>query len=86
MAIYITRQNFEWKEEKNGIEKSELQDCPRCKNKVRYRLAWDSEGIGIAGFNVINTKKVYAYKCPICPHFEPLDREVAKAIIERSKC
>lgn len=86
MAIYSTRYDHVWKDVKENIEKNELEECPRCHNEVRYKLVWDSGGIGLAGVTLINTNKIYAYKCPICPNFVPVDKEVAKALIARSKC
>lgn len=82
MVIRVTSYNFSWKPVKGGLYTKEKQVCPRCNNKVDYVLSWDGEGIGIAGFNLFNTKKVYAFKCPICPHFEQVSNEVAKAIIK----
>lgn len=81
MTWNTTRYNFEWKPVKGDFKKAK-HVCPRCNNDVSYFLAWDAEGIGIGGFNLINTKKVYAYKCPICPNFEPVLNEVAKAILK----
>ncbi len=81
MTMNTTRHGFEWKPVK-GNYKKEKQVCARCKNEVNYFLAWDAEGIGIGGFNLINTRKAYAYKCPVCPNFEPVLNEIAKAILK----
>ena len=55
--------------------------CPRCNNKVEYQLVWDGEGIGFGDFDLITTKRAYAFKCPICPNFDAISNEVAKAIM-----
>lgn len=81
MSISTTHYNFKWKQVKGNYLKAK-QVCPRCNNEVQYSLVWDGEGIGIAGFNLVNTKRAYAYKCPICPNFEVVSNEVAKAILK----
>jgi len=57
--------------------------CPRCNNDVEYFLAWDSTGgFGLFPPLMVETGKIYAYKCPICPNFDLISNEVAKAIIK----
>jgi hypothetical protein len=56
-----------------GEHKKELKPCPRCSNNVHYYLAYD-----VVDFFF----KIYAYKCPICPNFEPIPKELATAIIK----
>jgi hypothetical protein len=81
MAIYTTQYNFNWKPVKGNYTKPK-QLCPRCNNEVQYSLVWDGEGIGFGGFNLINTRKAYAFKCPICPNYDAVTNEVAKAILK----
>lgn len=80
MAVYIYSHAPNWKQDKDKIKKEVKQICPRCNNSVNYELVWDSESIGIAGLQLLNLKKYYAFKCPICPNFEPLTSEVVKAL------
>jgi hypothetical protein len=81
MTIRMQRYDFEWKEVK-GVRKKTMQVCPRCQNNVEYFLASDGDGIGFPGIWTYKYSKVYAYKCPICPNFEEVQKEVAKAIIK----
>ena len=80
MIIKGTRFYAEWKPVKGGFKK-EQQKCPRCNNIVHYFLACDG---GFDLFSILESpySKRYAYKCPICPNFEPVDDQVAKAIIK----
>lgn len=75
MAIYC----YKWKRVRGGYLR-ESQMCPRCNNVVRFELVWDSDGVGIGSFFLIYFKKIYAYKCPICPNFELVSNELVKAI------
>jgi hypothetical protein len=84
MAIYTYDSQPNWKKDKDGIKKKEKQVCSRCNNNVQYELVWDAEGVGFAGIQLINFKKYYAFKCPICPNIEPLTNEIVYAI-KRSK-
>lgn len=81
MAIYTTSYKFNWKPVKGNVPKKHMT-CPRCNNEVDYFLAWDGEGMGIGGATFLTFKKAYVYKCPICPNYEELSQEVAKAIIK----
>jgi hypothetical protein len=81
MGIYSTRYNFEWKKVKGNFEKEE-QICPRCKNNVKYSLCFDGDEIGLLGVLTYKYSKKYVYKCPICPNFEEVSNELAKAIIK----
>lgn len=81
MGIYSNRYNLEWKKVKGNFTK-ETQVCPRCKNTVRYELVSDGDEIGLLGILTYKYAKFYAYKCPICPNYEPLSKEVAKAIMK----
>ena len=80
MDTYI-RYEFKWKPVKGNFTQ-EKKKCPRCHNEVKYFLAWDGEGLGFGAWTLIHTKKAYAYKCPICPNYEPLMNEVVKAIMK----
>lgn len=83
MAMYINDYSANWKKDADGIKKKEKQKCVRCNNEVNYELVWESESIGLAGFQFINLRKFYAFKCPICPNFEPLEKELVKALKRR---
>jgi len=83
MGIYSTRYNFDWKPVKGNLRQEEIT-CPRCNNKVQYQLCCDGDGIGFPGLLTYKYNKQYAYKCPICPNFEVVSKEVAKAILRSS--
>jgi hypothetical protein len=80
MTININRLNNEWKAVKGNFTKEETV-CPRCNNRVAYILSYDADGFGMPGILTFKYNKHYAYKCPICPNFEAVSTEVAKAII-----
>lgn len=80
MGIYKERYNNEWRAVKGDFKK-EACICPRCRNKVEYTLCYDGDGIGFPGFLTLKYNKIYAYKCPICPNYEDVSPELAKAII-----
>jgi hypothetical protein len=80
MAIDSTRFHFNWKKVKGNFTKPE-SFCPRCTNKVSYFLVWDGSEAGLLGILTYKYAKFYAYKCPICPNFEEVSVEVAKAIM-----
>jgi len=79
--INIYRSRHDWKPV-NGGSRTKAVLCPRCKNEVEYYLAWDGTGWGVPGIFTIAITKVYAFKCPICPCYEELSAEVAKAIVK----
>jgi len=81
MSIRTTRFNFEWKKVR-GSYKKEKQKCSRCNNIVQYELSYDGNEFGFPGLLSYKFSKVYAYKCPICPNFEAVENEVAKAIMK----
>jgi ribosomal protein S27AE len=83
MAVYITKYSFEWKKVKGNIPTKKLL-CPRCNNSVEYFLAWDGDTIGWGKLS-LPTSKAYVYKCPICPQYEVISQELAKALIKESK-
>lgn len=56
--------------------------CPRCHNETRYVLVWDADEFGFPGLLAFKYNKRYALKCPICPNFELLSKEVATAILK----
>lgn len=78
------RSNFEWKRVK-GNSATKRKQCLRCHNEVDYFLAWDGAEFGLLGILTFKHSKIYSYKCPICPEFETIDNEVAKAIIKSNK-
>ena len=55
--------------------------CTRCDNKVAYELVYIADGVGFPGIWTLKYNKHYFYKCPICPNYDPVDKEVAKALI-----
>ena len=70
----------------DGNFKQESKKCPRCNNEVQYLLHWDNDSsVGISIFEIIKFHRYYAFKCPICPNFEAVEKEVAKAIIKGEK-
>jgi hypothetical protein len=81
MAIYTNSYNPNWKKV-SGNYKKELEKCTRCGNNVQYEMCFESEGVGFGNAVLFATKKYYAYKCPICPNFEPIPSELAKAIMK----
>lgn len=81
MTINLNRFHFKWKPVKGDFKMAEKY-CPRCNNRVQYFLAYDGDGIGFPGIWTYTYSKHYAYKCPICPNFEEISNEVAKAIIK----
>ena len=81
MAIYTNSYTTSWKKVSGNYKKDEAV-CSRCNNNVKYELCYDSEGLGFGGFVLLSTKKYYVYKCPICPNFEPVSSELAKAIMK----
>ena len=83
MGRYVTRHTFNWKAVKGDIPKKSMV-CPRCNNQVDYFLAWDGEGVGIGNL-ILATNKAYVYKCPICPNYEEISQQFAKALIKDSK-
>ena len=83
MAVYSTRYSADWKLVKGNFTKSK-QLCSRCNNEVSYQLVWDGDGIGMPGIWTLKYKKYYAFKCPICPQFEPVSAETVKAVMKDS--
>ena len=81
MAIYTNSYKPNWKKV-SGNFKKDSETCPRCNNTVNFELCYESEGLGFGSAVLFATKKYYVYKCPICPHFEPLPTELAKAIMK----
>ena len=70
-----------WKPVKGNYTQAK-KICPRCNNNVSYELAWDGDGYGMPGIWTFKYNKIYVFKCPICPNFEPLSKESAKAILK----
>lgn len=81
MTVNLYRYHANWKEVK-GSHKREKQICPRCNNEVQYALVTDGDGFGFPGIWTYKYSKYYAFKCPICPNYEDVTNEVAKAIIK----
>lgn len=81
MTIYMHSYKLNWTKV-CGDYKKEMQTCPRCGNDVAYELCYESDGVGIANVILFAIKKYYAYKCPICPNFELVPSELAKAILK----
>ena len=82
MSVYVDRHNWDWKPVPGNVKKKP-QACPRCNNQVQYFLAYDGDGWGFPGIWTFKLKQHYAFKCPICPNFEPLAKEEAKALLAR---
>lgn len=80
MSIHTFRHFHKWKVVKGNFLK-DLCICTRCNNNVNYILCFDSDTL----WHVLKYNKVYAYKCPVCPNFEEISAELAKAIIEESR-
>ena len=74
MSIYVDRHNWDWTPVRRNLEKSS-QVCPRCNNQVKYFLAFDGEAWGFLGVWTFKRKQHYAFKCPICPNFEPVAKQ-----------
>lgn len=77
----IYNYTYNWKPVKGNFPKKQIL-CPQCNNTTEYFLAWDGNEFGFPGLFTVTTSKVYAYKCPICPAYEELSAEIAKAIIK----
>jgi predicted nucleic acid-binding Zn ribbon protein len=84
MTLNIQRNFYKWVKVK-GISVKPLSTCPRCQNNVKYELVSDGVGVGLPGFWTFKYNKVYAYKCPVCPNFEEITKELAKAIINEER-
>jgi len=82
MAGFYQRNYNKWNLVKGNF-KQPSKKCPRCNNVVQYLLHWDNDSsVGIGLFEIIKFSKHYAFKCPICPNHEPVEKEVAKAIMK----
>jgi hypothetical protein len=81
MTYNIYRYEYDWKNVKGNL-KSPLKLCPRCGNNVCYQLVFDGDGYGFPGLWTFKYNKIYAFKCPICPNYELVEKELAKAIIK----
>lgn len=81
MGFYVSRYQYDWKPVKGGFTKPPCI-CPRCQNSVVSVLCSDGDGVGFPGLWTYKYNKVYAFKCPICPNFEEISAELAKAIIK----
>jgi ribosomal protein S27AE len=77
---YVYNNTYNWKPVEKVVQTKRML-CPRCHNAAEFFLAWDGNGIGIPGLFTFATSKVYAYKCPICPAYEEVSAQVAKAIM-----
>lgn len=56
--------------------------CPRCNNNKPYKLVYDASEYGLVGILTFKYNKMYAFKCPVCPNFEYISKELAQAIIK----
>ena len=72
---------YAWKDAK-GARVKDFGVCPRCQNSKPYKLVYDSNEYGFPGLLSFKYNKKYAFKCPICPNFELISNELAKAIIK----
>ena len=81
--IRIYKETYNWKPVKGSLP-TKTTLCPRCNNQTEYFLAWDANEFGFPGIFTVATSKLYAYKCPICPAYEKLSVEIAKAIIKKA--
>ena len=73
--------NHQWKNVNGGYEK-DYGVCPRCNNHKPYKLADDASTFILAGIPVFKYDKTYSFKCTVCPNFEYISNELAKAIIK----
>lgn len=81
MTYNVYRNTPEWKPAKvPALRPSAV--CPRCHNTVQYSLVWDGDGFGFPGLLTFKYNKHYAFKCPICPNFEPVSPAVAEALLK----
>jgi len=64
-----------WSPIKNNKVPAKIVTCPRCNNTNEFVFKSGSHGSG---------HKFYGFKCPICPHYEDVDDNVAKALMKRS--
>lgn len=71
-----------WRQVSHGYPRKK-QVCPRCGNEVEYVLVMDYSEFGLFWPLAIKYNKHYAYKCPICPNYDLIPNELAKAIIKR---
>lgn len=79
--VYVERNYYEWKKEK-GNHLKPMEICKRCSNQVQYALCSDGDGIGFPGLWTFKYNKRYAFVCPVCPNFEEVPRELARALIK----
>lgn len=77
MGINTYRNFYVWKVVGSDLIKP-LCVCPRCNNKVNYILCFDCDRL----WDIFKYNKIYAFKCPVCPNFEEISEELAKAIIK----
>jgi hypothetical protein len=57
--------------------------CPRCHNEVDFFLGSDTAlGIAIFTFVVVSLKNKYALKCPICIHYDEIDKIQARVLMK----
>jgi hypothetical protein len=75
------RNYYKWKRAKGNHAKPK-QRCPRCNNEVNFELLYDGPGLAFGTLQFFTYPNVHAYKCPICPYFEPISKELAPAIIK----
>ncbi len=81
MAIYIKDNKFNWRPVK-GHNLTKHTTCSRCNNEVDFFLAWDGNSLGIGGISLFTLNKIYVYKCPICPNYEEISQQYAKALMQ----
>ena len=81
MTMRVYRHYEDWTPVK-GDFRQPAKTCPRCGNHVQYALCYEGEQWLLWGRK---KAQVFAYKCPICPNYEIVEMEVAKAIIESGK-
>jgi hypothetical protein len=80
MSVYSQRFNWDWKLVPS-VKRGAISTCPRCNNNVDYVLAYDGDGIGFPGLLTYKRKQFFCFKCPICPHFEPITKEQGLSLL-----
>ena len=81
MTINRYRYYNKWRFVK-GNHIKDFGTCARCNNHKPYQLVYDANEAGLIGILTFKYNRIYAFKCPICPNFELIEDELAKAIIK----
>ena len=75
MPVVVYSYVQKWNKAKGNHLRAE-ETCPRCKNRVQYFLAYACDSTFFVEHN-----KQYAFKCPICPNFNEISKELANSIM-----